>query len=121
MHVPVWSPFLERDKKLIESVLRRVTKVIPGLKDREYEDRMKIPSITVTQVGFLRGSLLIAGKPKVTTVSVSGSCHKPPFTPHTLRALVRDNTEQVMSRSLFIGNRYSVAGCNRKSGSTVMF
>ena len=58
---------------------------------------------------------------KVTTVSVSGSCHKPPFTPHTLRTLVRDNTEQVMSRSLFIGNRYSVAGCNRKSGSTVMF
>ena len=52
MHVPVWSPFLERDKELIESVLCRVTKVIPGLKDREYEDRIKIPCITATQVGF---------------------------------------------------------------------
>ena len=29
----VWAPYLEKDKKLIESVLRRATKVIDGLKD----------------------------------------------------------------------------------------
>ena len=48
-----WSLFWERDKKLIESVLRRATKVIPGLKDKEYEDtlkEMKIPSMTYRRV-----------------------------------------------------------------------
>ena len=48
-----WSPFLDRDKKLIESVLRGATLVIPGLKDKEYEDRlkeMKIPSMTYRRV-----------------------------------------------------------------------
>ena len=53
-----WSPFLERDKKLIESVLRRATQVIPGLKDKEYEDRlkeMKIPSMTYRRV---RGDMI---------------------------------------------------------------
>ena len=46
-------PFFEREKKLIESVLRRATKVIPGLKDKEYEDRLKeikIPSMTYRRV-----------------------------------------------------------------------
>jgi len=53
-----WSPFLERDKKLIESVLRRATKVIPGLKNLEYErrlERMKIPSMTYRR---MRGDMI---------------------------------------------------------------
>ena len=48
-----WFPFLGRDKKLIESVLRRATLVIPGPKGKEYEDRlkeMKIPSMTYRRV-----------------------------------------------------------------------
>ena len=51
-------PFFEREKKLIESVLRRATKVIPGLKDKEYEDRLKeikIPSMTYRRV---RGDMI---------------------------------------------------------------
>ena len=53
-----WSPFLERNKKLIESALLRATQVIPGLKDKEYEDRlkeMKIPSMTYRRV---RGDMI---------------------------------------------------------------
>jgi hypothetical protein len=53
-----WSPFLERDKKLIESVLRRATKVIPCLKDLEYEERLKkmrIPSMTYRR---MRGDMI---------------------------------------------------------------
>ena len=53
-----WFPFLRRDKKLIESVLRRATQVIPGLNDKEYEDRlkeMKIPSMTYRRV---RGDMI---------------------------------------------------------------
>jgi hypothetical protein len=54
----VWSPRLEKDKKLIEGVLRRATKVIPGFKDVSYEQRLeklKIPSMTYRRV---RGDLI---------------------------------------------------------------
>jgi hypothetical protein len=54
----VWHPHLERDKKLVEGVLRRATKVIPGLKDLTYEERLKkmnIPSMTYRRT---RGDLI---------------------------------------------------------------
>ena len=44
----VWAPRLEKDKKLIESVLRRAAKTISGVKDLTYEEllqKMKIPSM----------------------------------------------------------------------------
>ena len=37
----VWAPCLEKDKKLIESVLWQATKVIGVLKDLSYEQRLK--------------------------------------------------------------------------------
>ena len=44
----VWSPRLEKDKKLVEGVQRRATRIIPELKDLTYEQRlekMKLPSM----------------------------------------------------------------------------
>ena len=44
-----WAPRLKKDKVLIESVLRRGTKQIPGFKNMEYEDRLSeldIPSMS---------------------------------------------------------------------------
>ena len=44
----VWSPRLLKDIKLIESVQRRATKIIPGMKDKDYAARLKefkIPSM----------------------------------------------------------------------------
>ena len=37
----VWASHLEKDKKLIETVLRRAAKVAGGLKDLSYEQRLK--------------------------------------------------------------------------------
>jgi hypothetical protein len=54
----VWAPKLERDKKLVEGVQRRATKVIPGLKDLTYEQRlakMKLPSLYYRRI---RGDLI---------------------------------------------------------------
>ena len=53
----------------------------------------------VTQVGVIEGFLipLPSWEAKGYYSFYSGSCHKPPFTPHTLRALVRNNDNQVMS------------------------
>ena len=53
-----WSPMLERDKALIEGVLRRATKIIPGLKDLPYVQRlkaMKLPSMSYRRI---RGDLI---------------------------------------------------------------
>ena len=33
----LWSPRLEKDKKLVEGVQRRATKIIPALKDLTYQ------------------------------------------------------------------------------------
>ena len=44
-----WSPRLIKDRKLIEGVLRRATKLIPELENKAYEERLaalKIPSMS---------------------------------------------------------------------------
>ena len=46
----VWSPYLKKNKLLIEGVQRRFTKCIVDVKDMEYEDRLKflnLPSLRV--------------------------------------------------------------------------
>jgi hypothetical protein len=56
----VWSPKFEKDKNLIESVQRRATRIIPGLKGKSYEERiniMKLPSLNYQRV---RGDLIEA-------------------------------------------------------------
>ena len=54
----VWSSRLEKDKKCVEGVQRRATKIIPVLKDLMYEQRfekMKLPSMCYRR---LRGDLI---------------------------------------------------------------
>ena len=54
----MWSLRLKKDKKLVEGVQRRATKIIPGLKDLTYEQRlekMKLPSMCYRR---LRGDLI---------------------------------------------------------------
>ena len=54
----VWSPRYVKDKVLIEGVLRRATKCVPGLSHLQYEDRlkkMKIPSMSFRRI---RGDLI---------------------------------------------------------------
>mgnify|MGYP006381474783 CR=1 FL=1 len=54
----VWSPRLEREKKLVEGVQYRATKIIPDLKDLMYQQRlekMKLPSMCYSG---LRGDLI---------------------------------------------------------------
>ena len=45
----IWRPFCKGDKKKAEAVQHRATKLIPELKDKPYEDRLKalqLPSLT---------------------------------------------------------------------------
>ena len=38
---PAWSPHYKKDKQLLEKVQHRFTRMIPGLKNLEYEQRLK--------------------------------------------------------------------------------
>ena len=54
----VWSPRLEKDKKLVEGVQRRTTKIIPGSKGLTCEQKLekrKLPSMCYRK---LRGDLV---------------------------------------------------------------
>ena len=45
----IWGPFYKGDIKLVESVQRRATKIIPELRDKPYEERLRklrLPSLT---------------------------------------------------------------------------
>ena len=57
-----WTPILRRDQILLENVQRRATKVIPELRDRDYEDRLralKLPSLYYRRA---RGDMIEAYK-----------------------------------------------------------
>ena len=44
----IWGPFYQGEKKLVESVQRRATKLIDGFNDKSYKDRitqLKLPSL----------------------------------------------------------------------------
>ena len=54
----VWSPRLEKHVTLIENVQRRATKLVPGLKDLDYEDRLKKLKLPTLAYRRLRGDLI---------------------------------------------------------------
>ena len=53
-----WGPRLEKDKKLIEGVLRRATKCVPRLNRLEYEDRLRAIGIPSMSYRRFRGDLI---------------------------------------------------------------
>ena len=53
--VQVWSPYLQRDIKLVEGVQRCATKLVPELKHLSYEDRLKRLSLTTLEERRTRG------------------------------------------------------------------
>ena len=40
--IQAWSPYLRKDIDMLEKIQRRATKLIPGLRDLRYEERLKV-------------------------------------------------------------------------------
>ena len=56
--VQVWSPYLQRDIKLLEDVQERATKMVPELKGiKKYEDRLEKLKMTALQDRRTRGDM----------------------------------------------------------------
>ena len=54
----VWFPRLEKDKKLVEGLQRRATKIISGLKDLTYEQRLEKMKLLSLCYRRLRGDFI---------------------------------------------------------------
>lgn len=53
-----WSPYLVRDIKLLEQVQRRVTRLVPDLKDLPYEERCRALNLPTLEDRRLRGDMI---------------------------------------------------------------
>ena len=41
--IQAWSPYLDKDIKIMEKIQRQATKMVPALRHLQYEDRLKKP------------------------------------------------------------------------------
>ena len=54
--IQAWSPYLRKDIDMLEKIQRRATKLIPGLRDLRYEERLKERGLTTLETRRLRGN-----------------------------------------------------------------
>ena len=59
---PVWSPHLTTQKELLENVQRRVTKMVPGLSDLSYPERLRKLNLPTLAYRRVRGDMIQAYK-----------------------------------------------------------
>ena len=53
--IQAWRPYLRKDIYMLEKVQRRTTKLITGLRDHSYDDRLKECGLTTLETRRLRG------------------------------------------------------------------
>ena len=53
--IQAWSPYLRKYIDMLEKIQRRATKLIPGLRDLTYEERLKECGLTTLETRRLRG------------------------------------------------------------------
>jgi hypothetical protein len=73
--IQAWRPWLIKDKLLIENVQRRSTKLVFGLKDYEYHERLEILELFPMSYRQDRGDLIMAFK----IIKQNDCCLKPEY------------------------------------------
>ena len=53
--IQAWNPYLRKDVDMLEKIQRRATKLIPGLRDLTYEERLNECGLTTLETRRLRG------------------------------------------------------------------
>ena len=53
--IRAWNPYLRKDVDMLEKIQRRATKLIPGLRDLTYEERLKKCGLTTLETRRLMG------------------------------------------------------------------
>ena len=60
--VSIWYPLLKKDEELTENVLRRATKLFPGLYDKSYKERLAAIKVPSMKYCGMRGDLILVYK-----------------------------------------------------------
>ena len=60
--IQAWSPYLSKDIDMLEKIQRRATKLITGLRDLTYAERLKECGLTTIETRRLRGDQIEAFK-----------------------------------------------------------
>ena len=60
--IQAWNPHLSKDIDMLEKIQRRATKLIPGLRDLRYEERLKESGLTTLETRRLRGDQIVVFK-----------------------------------------------------------
>ena len=71
--VQVWNPYLQKDKDALERIQRRVTKMIKGMRNLQYEERLKRCNMTTLEKRRCRGDLIETFKIMTGGVTMDGS------------------------------------------------
>ena len=53
--IQAWSPYVRKDIDMLDKIQRRAPKLIPGLRDLRYEERLKKYGLTTLETRRLRG------------------------------------------------------------------
>ena len=57
--VQAWSPYTQKDIIRLENVQRRATKLVGKLRNKEYEDRLKVLKLTKLEDRRIRGDMIL--------------------------------------------------------------
>ena len=60
--IQVWRPYLQKDIDALEKIQRRATRMLPVLREKSYEDRLKILNLTTLETRRIRGDIIQAFK-----------------------------------------------------------
>ena len=55
---PVWGPFTSRTRKIVESIQRRATRLVPGIRHLTYADHLSILNIPSLLYQRKRGNMI---------------------------------------------------------------